>query len=124
MMFFKPATRVGVVVCLCSVRVAAALKTTPAKAEAACRLEEEFQMEQWGLVEGGHDMDRVAGKVNLNSASAFLHLLDGDVGHAQRHATLQAALAKLDNDLRHADNAAARRPMPKAVLDAPVSVEK
>ena len=29
----------------------------------AARLEEEFQMEQWGLVEGGHDLDRAATKV-------------------------------------------------------------
>lgn len=35
----------------------------PEKAQEACRLEEEIQMERWGLVEGGHDMDRVAGKV-------------------------------------------------------------
>lgn len=67
--------------------------------EAACRLEEEFQMEQWGLVEGGHDMDRVAGQVNLNSVSAFLHLLDGDSGHAGRVEALRGAIEKLDADM-------------------------
>lgn len=73
---------------------------TPAPvAEAACRLEEEFQMEQWGLVEGGHDMDRVAGQVNLNSLSAFLHLLDGDMGHAARVKALRDAIEKLDADM-------------------------
>ena len=28
------------------------------QAKAASRLEEEFQVEIWGVVEGGHDMDR------------------------------------------------------------------
>ena len=42
-----------------------------------CRLEEEFQIEQWGLVEGGHDMDIVAAKVRtqvLKCARAGLSL--------------------------------------------------
>ena len=56
-------------------------------------------MEQWGLVEGGHDMDRVAGQVNLNSVSAFLHLLDGDSGHAGRVEALRGAIEKLDADM-------------------------
>eukprot|EP00614_Pseudopedinella_elastica_P009093 CAMPEP_0172587868 /NCGR_PEP_ID=MMETSP1068-20121228/6861_1 /TAXON_ID=35684 /ORGANISM="Pseudopedinella elastica, Strain CCMP716" /LENGTH=331 /DNA_ID=CAMNT_0013383029 /DNA_START=73 /DNA_END=1068 /DNA_ORIENTATION=- len=64
----------------------------PAKAEFVSRLEEEFQIEQWGLVEGGHDMDIVAAKVQLASASAFLHLLDGDQGHARRLDRLKQAL--------------------------------
>ena len=68
---------------------------SPEYAEEASRLEEEFQMEQWGLVEGGHDMDRVAGKVNMASASAFLHLLDGLGGHEARLARIRAALAAL-----------------------------
>ena len=71
-------------------------KVAPRRAEEACRLEEEFQMEQWGLVEGGHDMDRVAGKVQVASASAFLHLLDGEEGHATRLAALRGALSDLE----------------------------
>ncbi|OQR86812.1 hypothetical protein ACHHYP_20446 [Achlya hypogyna] len=39
------------------------------------RLEEEFQIERWGLVEGGHDLDRVNCSVNVHSASFFLWLL-------------------------------------------------
>jgi len=69
---------------------------TPSKAEKACRIEEDFQMDQWGLVEGGHDMDIIAGKVNLSSASAFLHLLDGHEGHLRRVKHLEAILAVLE----------------------------
>jgi ATP synthase F1 complex assembly factor 2 len=38
------------------------------------RLEEEFQIGRWGLVEGGHDLDRVNCAVNLSSASFMLWL--------------------------------------------------
>lgn len=38
------------------------------------RLEEEFQIGRWGLVEGGHDLDRVNCAVNLSSASTMLWL--------------------------------------------------
>ncbi|TYZ59207.1 hypothetical protein PybrP1_007140 [[Pythium] brassicae (nom. inval.)] len=38
------------------------------------RLEEEFQIGRWGLVEGGHDLDRVNCAVNLSSASMMLWL--------------------------------------------------
>jgi len=44
-------------------------------------------------------MDRVAGQVNLNSLSAFLHLLDGDMGHAARVKALRDAIEKLDADM-------------------------
>ena len=70
-------------------------RITPRVAEEASRLEEEFQMEQWGLVEGGHDMDIVAGRVNMASASAFLHLLDGLDGHEKRLQRIKAALAEV-----------------------------
>ncbi|DAZ99868.1 TPA: hypothetical protein N0F65_008611 [Lagenidium giganteum] len=40
-----------------------------------CRLEEEYQISRWGLVEGGHDLDRVNCTVNLSSASLLLWLL-------------------------------------------------
>jgi hypothetical protein len=71
---------------------------TPAKAEGACRLEEEYQIEQWGLVEGGHDMDIVAAKVNLASVGCFLHMLDGPGGHASRVDHLQRTLEGLPSD--------------------------
>lgn len=41
-------------------------------AEEIARLEEEFQMEQWGLVEGGHDLDRAACKVSQSFLSLAL----------------------------------------------------
>lgn len=41
-----------------------------------CRLEEEFQINNWGLVEGGHDLDRVNCAVKLSSASFLLYLLE------------------------------------------------
>ncbi|KAF1331985.1 Atp synthase mitochondrial f1 complex assembly factor 2, partial [Globisporangium splendens] len=43
------------------------------------RLEEEFQIGRWGLVEGGHDLDRVNCAVNLSSASFMLWLFQN--GH-------------------------------------------
>lgn len=39
------------------------------------RLEEEFQAENWGVVEGGHDMDRLNNRVNLSSVDVFIRLL-------------------------------------------------
>lgn len=71
-------------------------RMTPKEAEVASRLEEEFQMEQWGLVEGGHDLDIAANKVSLNSAAVFLHLLDGEEGRLRRIEHLQKTLAALD----------------------------
>lgn len=41
----------------------------------ASRIEEEFQVEIWGVVEGGHDMDRLNNSVSLSSAATFLGLL-------------------------------------------------
>jgi ATP synthase mitochondrial F1 complex assembly factor 2 len=41
---------------------------------AASRLEEEFQVEVWGVVEGGHDMDRLNNTVRLSSVGTFLSL--------------------------------------------------
>jgi ATP synthase F1 complex assembly factor 2 len=38
------------------------------------RLEEEFSIEVWGLVEGGHDMDRINNAVGLSSAMLYLGL--------------------------------------------------
>jgi ATP synthase F1 complex assembly factor 2 len=41
---------------------------------AASRLEEEFQVEIWGVVEGGHDMDRLNNSVNLGAVGTFISL--------------------------------------------------
>ncbi len=42
------------------------------QATIAARIEEEFQLEIWGVVEGGHDMDRLNNRVSLSSAGAFM----------------------------------------------------
>jgi ATP synthase F1 complex assembly factor 2 len=39
------------------------------------RLEEEFQCEIWGVVEGGHDLDRLHNKIRISSAVLFHDLL-------------------------------------------------
>lgn len=39
------------------------------------RLEEDFQVEKWGLVEGGHDVDMADLRVHISSAVAFLGLV-------------------------------------------------
>lgn len=44
-------------------------------AKLASRLEEEFQVEIWGVVEGGHDMDRLNNSISLSSVRTFLSLL-------------------------------------------------
>ncbi|KAF4322987.1 hypothetical protein BBO99_00001081 [Phytophthora kernoviae] len=49
---------------------------TAKEATDICRLEEEFQINNWGLVEGGHDLDRVNCAVKLSSASFLLYLLE------------------------------------------------
>lgn len=40
----------------------------------AARLEEEYNVERWGMIEGGHDMDRVNTKLTLTAASTLLWL--------------------------------------------------
>lgn len=47
--------------------------------KAISRLEEEFQVEIWGVVEGGHDMDRLNNSVSLASSSLFVGLLENGV---------------------------------------------
>jgi ATP synthase F1 complex assembly factor 2 len=37
----------------------------------ASRLEEEIQLELWGLVEGGHDIDRLNNAVSLTAVNMF-----------------------------------------------------
>ena len=41
----------------------------------AARVEEEFQIEGWGLVEGGHDLDQANARVRLAAPSLFLRML-------------------------------------------------
>ncbi len=45
---------------------------------ASSRIEEEFQLEIWGVVEGGHDMDRLNHAVSIHSTSALLNILYHD----------------------------------------------
>jgi len=40
------------------------------------RLEEEVQLEDWGYVEGGHDVDEADIRVRILSASLFLRFLN------------------------------------------------
>ena len=53
----------------------------------ASRLEEEFQLEIWGVVEGGHDMDRLNNAARLSSVGTFMHLYKDhlDMQHLWRH---------------------------------------
>ena len=44
----------------------------------AARLEEEFQVEIWGLVEGGHDIDRLNNSISLSASGMFLDCLYAD----------------------------------------------
>ncbi len=39
------------------------------------RLEEEVQIEEWGLVEGGHDIDLADARVRISAPSVFIRLL-------------------------------------------------
>lgn len=43
------------------------------QAKIASRIEEEFQIEQWGVVEGGHDMDRLNNSVSCSAVDAFMN---------------------------------------------------
>ena len=45
------------------------------KAAEASRVEEEFQIANWGLVEGGHDYDRLNCSIQLHSARVFTKLI-------------------------------------------------
>lgn len=40
----------------------------------AARLEEEYNVERWGMIEGGHDMDRANTTLTLTAASTLLWL--------------------------------------------------
>jgi len=45
---------------------------TPAQASEASRLEEEFNIDNWGLVEGGHDYDRLNSSIQLHAAEILI----------------------------------------------------
>ena len=49
---------------------------TPQEAIEAARVEEEHQIEEWGLVEGGHDVDRQNLAVQVAAASTMLWLVN------------------------------------------------
>eukprot|EP00904_Undaria_pinnatifida_P006513 jgi/Undpi1/2992/HiC_scaffold_14.g06369.m1 len=49
-------------------------KTTAEKAFDAARLEEEYNVERWGMIEGGHDMDRANTTLTLTAASTLMWL--------------------------------------------------
>ena len=51
---------------------------TVEQAIAAARVDEEDQIERWGLVEGGHDVDRVNADVSVASSSMLLWWLGSD----------------------------------------------
>jgi ATP synthase F1 complex assembly factor 2 len=42
------------------------------KAVMASRVEEEFQIESWGLVEGGHDYDRLNASIQIHAATSIM----------------------------------------------------
>lgn len=49
-----------------------------AKAIEASRVEEEFQISNWGLVEGGHDYDRLNCSIQIHSAEFFTKSIEID----------------------------------------------
>lgn len=63
------------------------------QAKEMSRIEEEFQAEIWGTVEGGHDMDRLNNLVNLSSVDSFMTIY-------WDRATLENKLQKLSSELK------------------------
>lgn len=55
-------------------------RITADEAYRASRVEEEFQIDEWGLVEGGHDVDRAYLRVQAHACGTFLSLLDDGAG--------------------------------------------
>jgi len=49
-----------------------------AEAVEASRVEEEFNIEQWGLVEGGHDYDRLNASISIHSATFLVAALNNN----------------------------------------------
>ncbi|CAN0196198.1 unnamed protein product [Discosporangium mesarthrocarpum] len=52
-------------------------QVTPQKAFDAARLEEEYNVERWGMVEGGHDLDRSNTYLTVSAAATMLRLRAG-----------------------------------------------
>ena len=42
----------------------------------AARVEEDFQIEEWGLVEGGHDIDIADARARVAAPAVFVRLLE------------------------------------------------
>lgn len=58
--------------------IAAALlhgRINVAEAVAAARVEEDFQLEDWGMVEAGHDLDIADTKSRIGAPAVFARLL-------------------------------------------------
>ena len=53
-------------------------KLDAASAAVAARVAEQYQVDEWGMVEAGHDLDAANVAVDIASASAFLRLLRAD----------------------------------------------
>ena len=51
-------------------------KVSAEQAVAAARVDEEYQLSRWGLVEGGHDVDRAHINVKVAAASSMLMALE------------------------------------------------
>ena len=58
-------------------------------------MEEEFQAEIWGTVEGGHDLDRLNNRVNLSSVDTFMSLYWDEKELDRRMKCWKEELAKL-----------------------------
>eukprot|EP00879_Flechtneria_rotunda_P016838 GHRR01017624.1.p2 GENE.GHRR01017624.1~~GHRR01017624.1.p2 ORF type:complete len:121 (-),score=50.89 GHRR01017624.1:425-787(-) len=61
-----------------SVVIAAALlhnRVTIGQAVAAARVEEDFQLEDWGMVEAGHDLDIADMQTRMGAPTVFIKLL-------------------------------------------------
>ncbi|URE47982.1 hypothetical protein MUK42_14959 [Musa troglodytarum] len=63
------------------------------------RLEEDLQVDRWGLVEGGHDVDIADLKVQISSATVLLGLSNGD--SEIKMANLEGETSLTSDRLRH-----------------------
>ena len=52
-------------------------RITVDEAKILSRMEEEYQVDLWGVVEGGHDMDRLNNIVNLSAVITYWNLYHG-----------------------------------------------
>ncbi len=63
-------------------------KLSLSDARAASRVEEDFQTDIWGIVEGGHDMDILNNSISLASVDTFLSSYWSDNNVIQSRMTL------------------------------------